>query len=466
MTEPRVDGFRWSRNADGTYTMYDVPIFYECEREGEVYDDAWIRAAYDQLFEAEITKGHRPPVTFGHRRAANPEPPGAGWFAARRVGEFAGKSALFVNMTLNESGFEAIRSKRVPYRSVEAMRPSVEPEDAELLIESLSLLDNAPYLALPMTFLGDEVPEGESSDGGTPVPPVTVTFSRSRSRLSPVVAFAAVGRRCLVLCEAPMSDDESKDEVIPAAAPEDAAEPAAESESSEKSSDDGVGKAVSLLRELMATPVPLQDARIVASMLREKLTELESGMDDDGDGDDVGRSEPSDDPSMPDMSQEPPRDGKEPMNMSASTKEAAEVFAKNRLLDQRLTKLETEREQDAAVRETCKRLENVAFASDPEAECRSVIERFPTTWRESLKFAADVWEKSAPRVRKASAHYADDMASLPEDVVALGLTNPTELEAAMKAHAAFGAMPEPLRKCGFAAYFGANARRFLPMATA
>jgi hypothetical protein len=467
------DGFDVVENADGTRTMLDVPVFYECERDGDEYSAEWIGAAFDRLREWE-RDGHLPPLTIGHRRKDNPEPEGAGWFRATRVGRFRGRRAIFADLTLNDRAWREVSAKRLPYRSAEVVRPGRgEPE-----VESVALLDNAPYLQMPMTF-------AKSGGGVTGATEAEVTPVAADASLAPVVAFASFGDRCLIFSEAPMrkrkfakdAPDESKpDGEAPPAPPkaEDAPAPRAAA---------GMSEAVQKISDLAATAVPLQDVPAVIRLLEEKLAALKGAMrppeddhdeqDDEDDAEDGGEDKgvrPSDDTSEPDGKSKPPANGKEPMNMSADNSKVAgpvdaEALAKfaaeNAALKGRMDAFEAEQKRERAIFAAVKDLADYNIGGEPEAVIRGVVTEAGDAWEKTLAIFSAHTKKIAPKRGRSGASDASlpeaDSELYPAEVAALGCKTPEDGAVALRCFAAWkansGGVP-------FDAYHKFNAKHF------
>lgn len=463
------DGFDVVENADGTWTMLDVPVFFECERGDDRYDAGWIGAAFDRLREWEGV-GHFPPITIGHRRRDNPEPEGAGWFKATRVGDFEGRKAIFADLVLNERAWREVSAKRLPYRSVESTMPS---RDEEPEIDSLALLENAPYLKMPMT-----IPKG--SRGVTGATAARVTAPAGGATLSPVMAFAAYGGRCQIFSEAPMrkrkfeadkpGDAEPKGDAAPAAPPK----PADEAKGAT-----GMSEAVQKISDLAATPVPLQDVPAVIRLLEEKLAALKGAMrpadtDDDHDDDDDEEGpgagvKPSDDTSEPDGSSKPPANGKEPMNMSAdnSTKAGpvdaeamARFAAENAALRGRMDAFEAEQKRERAIFAAVKDLADYNIGGEPEAVIRDVVKDAGDAWEKTLQIFSAHTKKVAPKRGRqvGSGSLPESDADLyPPEVAALGCKTPEDGAIALRCFAAWkqnsGGVP-------FDAFHKYNAKHF------
>lgn len=148
------------QESDGTWTIFDVPIFAELQpgQKGtkERIGRDWMLRAIQRHQDMELQEQHLPPVHANHHDYGR-ETPLIGFFRLTRVGSVLQKGknvdALFADLIgIKEDQFQAITAMQFPYRSVEISRWA----DAE--IASLALLeDEAPFFKLPMLSIGKAV---------------------------------------------------------------------------------------------------------------------------------------------------------------------------------------------------------------------------------------------------------------------------------------------------------------------
>lgn len=476
------NGFEVREEPDGSHTLLDVPIFFECERDGENYDAAYLATVFDK-FRSWERDGHLPPMTVGHRRRDRQEPTGAGFFRATRLGSFRGRKAIFADLTYtNPAVWDDVVRKRLPYRSAEATLP----KDGDPEIESLALLANAPFLQMPMTFPA-------TAGDVTRVTPETVTVSPARASFAPVVAFAAFADRCLVVMEDPVAEPAVAEPAAPAkrrvrvsgatgqvvpfaedppptkkkdgeddgGAPKGGDQPpAAPPKTGEppKAGAGGMSEAVQKIKELAQTPVPLEDVPAVLRLLEEKVAALKgamsggkSGSDDDDEQDDEPEEPngdhppaPSEDLAEPDAETTPPPKRKEPMNMSATPPAAApttppaapvgEVLGRVAAIESRTAAIEDREKKQLAKFAAMKELSNYHLGGEGnEAVIAKVIEESGESWeRELARFSATVKQFGTPsRAQLTSGAPATDNGEWPEAVRKVAKT-PEEGERAIR----------------------------------
>lgn len=146
--------YRATRNADGRYAIFDVPVLGPMAK-GErgltsAIDREWLKAALEKATQ-RLGEGYRPPVHLNHHSAPSSGQwtPRVGFMHLRRVGdiEVGGETvpALFADIEdVDEGTFREIAASRFPYRSVEIL----DPESRE--VDSLALLDDrVPHFRFP-----------------------------------------------------------------------------------------------------------------------------------------------------------------------------------------------------------------------------------------------------------------------------------------------------------------------------
>lgn len=434
-------------NGDGSHTLIDVPVFWanESEHEGETFawTDSWVGAAFERLRSWE-RDGHLPPMTEGHRTRQRPEPRGVGHFRATRVGTLNGRATIFADLTYtDERAWEDAVKQRRPYRSAEVSFPGEgDPE-----VESLALLENAPRLQMPMTRVRvTGVTEGQAT---TP-----------NLRGSLAAAFAA--ERCYVQLDTPTKPKVKLSGVTgrfaeePPEPKEDPPKPPKEDpKEAPKAAAGGLSEAVALLTAFMAMPVPLQDVKAAISMLEEKLAQLkgataseeepeEADGEPEGDEDAPG-ARPSDDVAEPSGKNTPPRNGKEPMNMSADPKAGAaeatrmaKFEAEQTALRGEVDEFKNEQKRERAIFAAVRDLADFNIGGDPEAKVREVVTKAGQHWEIALATFAATSKEVAPRRTRTLANGAVEKmgdATTPPEIAALGLASPEEGRAAFAAHA-------------------------------
>lgn len=145
---------------DGTWTIFDVPVFAELvdDRREETFrvDLGWLMRAFARGKTRE-REGYLPPVHVRHHGDADGVDE-AGHFRFARIGpiQHGGKTvhAIFVDLVgVGPKTYDAIRKGKLAYRSVEIL----DPDTAE--IDSLALLDHeVPFLRLPLLRVTSERP--------------------------------------------------------------------------------------------------------------------------------------------------------------------------------------------------------------------------------------------------------------------------------------------------------------------
>jgi len=142
------------KQSDGTWTIYNVPIFAEHERNGVNVDKAWLEAAVrkDQARRAEHYKA---PVHIEHTGGST-APARAGHFELTRVGrdryEGAERYILYANIVgVPDATFQRMKRGELPYRSPE-VHDLNDPE-----INSLALMESeVPYFRFPLLTLRED----------------------------------------------------------------------------------------------------------------------------------------------------------------------------------------------------------------------------------------------------------------------------------------------------------------------
>lgn len=137
------DKLKATKNADGTWTIHDAPIFatHRDWRDGRVVDESWLRSALARAEARYAQDAYLPPIHVRHHGDEGVTP--AGRFQLKRIEPIAyeGKLRPFVlaDLTVSEPVLREIESGKIQYASVEIQRPNGPPE-----IDSLALLDHDP----------------------------------------------------------------------------------------------------------------------------------------------------------------------------------------------------------------------------------------------------------------------------------------------------------------------------------
>ena len=190
--------YRAERAADGTWTIYDVPIFavHVDSRAGKpiAFNRKWIDKALARG-KTRHAEGYSPPLHISHHGDGEVEAAGRIRFTEIKQHPHSGKNVdtLFADLVgVRPDVYQRIRKGELPYRSVEILDIG-EPE-----IDSLALLDDeVPYFRFPLLKIGTE----------------------KSQRPTPMLAYSAAGMRASALFafEEPMTKDEQaiKEEEAP-----------------------------------------------------------------------------------------------------------------------------------------------------------------------------------------------------------------------------------------------------------
>jgi hypothetical protein len=153
--------YRWKKNPDGTFDMYDVPIFGELppgERHNKKHvGRSWHEAAIEKAKARRDKDGYVAPLHVKHHVLFGSDTKRAGFLmpTAAKERELGGKkqSVLHADLLYMPSDvFSRIEKVDLPYRSVEV----ADWDDPEIL--SLALLDDeAPYFKFELTTKGEEI---------------------------------------------------------------------------------------------------------------------------------------------------------------------------------------------------------------------------------------------------------------------------------------------------------------------
>ena len=191
-----VPTYRHAQAPDGTYTIFDVPIFAaHNENRGDrtlEFDAAWLKGALDTSLTRQA-EGYLPPLHVRHHGDGSVD--AAGKFRPTRLGTISHNGeqvmAMFADLVgVRPEIFQRISRGELSYRSVEIL----DVNKAE--IDSLALLDDeVPFFRFPLLRLEDATDphSGAADAGAAPVPIVAMRTA------GPARYFAALGARSSAL---------------------------------------------------------------------------------------------------------------------------------------------------------------------------------------------------------------------------------------------------------------------------
>lgn len=152
-----VPTYRAEQAPDGTFTVFDVPVFGEIEKYAHCgnpeIDGEWLSGALAR-FAAREAEGYLPPLHIKHHGYGDATQP-AGHFRLTRVGSLSYEGqqiqVLFADFTaVPEHVFARMQAGELPYRSVEVL------DWDETEIHSVALLDDeVPFFRFPNLRIGD-----------------------------------------------------------------------------------------------------------------------------------------------------------------------------------------------------------------------------------------------------------------------------------------------------------------------
>jgi len=207
-------GFKATRNADGSLTVHDVPVFVTCTRGKVEFAEAWLDKALARAKQAE-SDGYLPPLHVRHHEGDDSQVRSAGVFRITRkqMVRFKGglRAALLADLIVTDPAAQAdVLAKRLPYRSVEIF----DVDNPNL--DSLALLDHeAPFLELPMLVVREVVPGSGVQAVGAPVGGAvsreTFSMERSNGEDGVVLSFSRQRFVSLMMEANAMPEDAPKD---------------------------------------------------------------------------------------------------------------------------------------------------------------------------------------------------------------------------------------------------------------
>lgn len=263
-----LPGFTATENADGTFTIKNVPVFVEHTvrtPDGEVrIGSSWMDRAIMRSERRFKEDAYLAPLHVNHHGTGR-EVRRAGFFRprSRQIMTFEGRelSVLFADLVaIQPDVFKEIESGRLPYRSVEIHR--INPADGEAggELDSCALMaDEVPFFRLPILRVS-KIEQSESIG----------LAERFSAGAAPALAYRAYGKAgCSVLfnlggveasfnnCEGKMTEPEKDEEQNPALMqesdplPEEPKDMADEEEEVQMGSDDKLAKMKGLIEEMM-----------------------------------------------------------------------------------------------------------------------------------------------------------------------------------------------------------------------
>jgi len=193
--------YRAQQAGDGTWTIYDVPIFavHVDDRSGGkpiAFTVKWLEKALKRG-KTRHGEGYYPPLHISHHGDGEVEAAGRVRFTSIKPHPHGGQNiaTLFADLVgVRPDVYQRIRKGELPYRSVEILDVD-EPE-----IDSLALLDDeVPYFRFPLLKIGTE----------------------KRQRPTPMLAYSAAGMRASALFafEEPMTTKQDEQAIKEEEAP-------------------------------------------------------------------------------------------------------------------------------------------------------------------------------------------------------------------------------------------------------
>lgn len=144
--------YKYTKNPDGTYTVYAIPVFVLGTHRDFAYDEAWAARLVDNHTSLQ-QKDHLPPIFIGHNSPwGSVDEKAANGFLSniRNV-----NGTIFADFVIHsEQDFQLIRELKYPYRSVEV-------HNADACISGIAMLGGTePYFKFPRLQLeqGEEAP--------------------------------------------------------------------------------------------------------------------------------------------------------------------------------------------------------------------------------------------------------------------------------------------------------------------
>jgi hypothetical protein len=183
-------GYKAEQADDGTWTIYNVPVFsvHVDERESEPveFTEQDLVRRFNKM-KLRNKEGYLAPLHIDHH-GQRADVKGAGYWRVRSIEPFTEggvtKPTLFVDFVgVREEVYQRIRKGELQYRSVEIL----DINDDE--IDSIALLDDeVPYFRYPLLKIADEIPASFE------------TYQRRRKE-GAVLAFSAAGTLRRSLCK-------------------------------------------------------------------------------------------------------------------------------------------------------------------------------------------------------------------------------------------------------------------------
>lgn len=154
------EGYKFSENDDGTFSVFDVPLMAEVEagakQNRKKISKAWMLAAVAKAVKRFDEDGYKAPLHIEHHGQGQTEP--AGFVVPREVRRFDYEGrpvwAIFGELQVTPKVLERIRGNSLPYRSVEVFDWKI-PELASCAL----LSSEVPYFRFPVLTLGKQIGE-------------------------------------------------------------------------------------------------------------------------------------------------------------------------------------------------------------------------------------------------------------------------------------------------------------------
>jgi hypothetical protein len=189
-----VPGYRAKQNADGTWTVHDVPVFCATQRElrdGSVFefDESWLRDAVRKANE-RLQHGYLAPLHIHHTSDERGKVY-AGFLLPKRVAPFTFSDGtlptIFADyLQVPDHVFRAMQRGELPYVSIETRDASKREISACALMP-----DDVPHAKFPLFTIAEALPHG---NGPTYAQPATCVGSAVSFASCGGVEFAALSR--------------------------------------------------------------------------------------------------------------------------------------------------------------------------------------------------------------------------------------------------------------------------------
>lgn len=413
------------QNEDGSWNIRRVPIFAECEfplnKGGSFsFTRAWLEQAILTAKRKEAEEAFMGRVHVHHHNDGADTVYDAGYLRPTHVGELQidgeRKAALFADLLCIPSQvYEMIRSRRLPYRSIEAV-----PQDG--FIDSLALMPTkAPFHRLPMLSIGRETPVAPDKNNAGAVmeaPSGSGALVACFSRAHAIAALCKFGE------ESHMDNLFAKEQVKAEA---EAGSDKGEEAPAKKEGGEGGGGWKQHLDALKSAEIPVEEIPAVVAAIKEFASSLEGS---------ATETEADEAPTMP---EEGPVEMQAPSETISSNKDAIQAEAKVVLLQGELDRMKAEKAMDEAVKAAVKRLASFGIGADPDATLRAYAKQHGLARFAGFVEAIEQHGQSAPN----EPDIDPDMANLPPEVAKF--TDPNQLSVAKSAADTYDRLPRSAR---------------------